>query len=65
MEKKKVDLQIEELEERIAPGFLSVVPPEGPGGGVTNVAVNDAAAEADGQGVGAVAVTEGEGPGPA
>ena len=59
MEKKKVDLKIEELEQRIAPGLLTVtpdvpfaasplVPGSVPEGGAT---VSDAAAPANGSDV--------------
>ncbi|MDV2503360.1 MAG: hypothetical protein RX318_05365 [bacterium] len=56
-DKKKVELKIEELEERIAPTVLNALPPGlGSGEPVASAEVNDAARAADGQG--AVSVEE-------
>lgn len=50
-DKKKVELKIEELEERIAPTALNALPPGlGSGEPVATADVNVAATAADGQG---------------
>ena len=48
--KKVVSLQVEELEERIAPGKLFITPSAGPVGTIGPIDVNDAAGAADGRG---------------